>query len=329
MATVKVRVRVRELDNVMTQYDKIKVYRSDTTDKEGTYSEITTALTRLDLVADVTLYEFIDTTAPTSSYWYRTSYFHSATLLESSLGTPVQGVDAGLYCSLQDIRDEGIDDTELTDDRALTLINGWQSWIERMTGNIFKETEATIDFDGDGSRLLQLPLPIIEVTELYINDDFDNAVDATSYVAYTSRGPIQDDRRNPRIKLKLTSNQSIYARNLSGGIFAIGDRNQRIVGLWGYTESDGSTPEAVSRAIKILVIATKELLGDGELDQLKFGKIIEEVTDRHRIEYADLYNRLKAWSPTGISEVDLVLQAYRAPMRVTAPRPMALFTPIV
>lgn len=329
MATVKVRIRVRELTNVMTQYDKIKVYRSDTEDGDGTYSEITTALTRIDLVAGTTLYEYIDTTAPTSSYWYRTSYFNSATLLESSLGTPVQGLDAGLYCSLQDIRDEGVTDTELSDDRALTLIRGWQSWLEKMTGNIFKETEATLDFDGDGSRLLLLPVPLIELTELYINDDFDNVVASTNYVAYTSRGPIQDDRKNPRIKLKLSSSQSIYSRSLSGGVFAIGDRNQRVVGSWGYTESDGSTPEPVCRAIKVLVIATKELLGDGEIDQLKFGKVIEEVTDRHRIEYADLYNRLKTWAPTGISEVDLVIQAYRAPMRVTAPRPMGLFNPIV
>ena len=29
MATVKVRFRVRELSNVMTQFDQIKVYRSD------------------------------------------------------------------------------------------------------------------------------------------------------------------------------------------------------------------------------------------------------------------------------------------------------------
>jgi len=71
MATVKIRIRVRELSNVMTQFDQIKVYRSDT--EEGTYVEITDALSRVTLVADQTVYEYIDTTAPTSSYWYKTS----------------------------------------------------------------------------------------------------------------------------------------------------------------------------------------------------------------------------------------------------------------
>ena len=131
MATVKVRIRVRELTNVMTQFDQIKVYRSSTQD--GTYSEITDALSRITLVADQTVYEYIDNTAPTSSYWYKTSYYNSSTTLESSLSSAMQGIDGGLYCTLQDIRDEGITSTELTDDRALKLSTLWQKWIEDKT----------------------------------------------------------------------------------------------------------------------------------------------------------------------------------------------------
>jgi hypothetical protein len=326
MATVKIRILVDELTNVLTQFDVIKVYRSDLID--GIYTEITTVLTRVPLVAGTTVYEYIDTTAPTSSYWYRTAYFHSSTLLESSMSPPVQGMDAGLYCSIQDIRDEGITDTELSDDRAISLIRGWQAWLEKATGNFFVAKDAIVDFDGDGSRLLQLPIPIISVNNLYINDDFDNAVDVNNYKVYNARGPVSDDRRNPRIKLTLTGRTtSVYQFNKgAGGKFIVGDLNQRVDGTWGYTEADGSTPEPICRAVKILVIATAEFLGDGELDQLKFGKVIEEVTDRHRIEYADLYNRLGGWYPTGIAEVDNVISMYRAPTRVTAPRPMGLFT---
>jgi hypothetical protein len=326
-ATIKIKFYVNELDNVMSAFDQVKVYRSDT--ETGTYAEITGLGTRVDLVTGTVLYEYIDGTAPDNTYWYKTAYFNSSTTAESTKSDPIQGTDLGLIVSLQDIRDEGISVSELSDARAVKLSQDWQTWFETMTGNIFTEKSAVVDFDGDGSRLLQLPIPIITVNNLYVNDDFTNAVDTSSYVVYNRRGPIEDDRRNPRIKLVKTTNQSIFSRSTYGGIFSIGDLNQRVDGVWGHVEEDGSSPEPVRRAILILVISTKEYIGDSEIDQLKFGKIIEEVTDRHRIEYADLYNRLKAWSPTGISEVDMALAAYRAPMRITAPRPMGLFDPVV
>jgi len=317
MATVKIRIRVRELSNVMTQFDKIKVYRSDA--KDGTYAEITDALSRITLVAGQTVYEYIDNTAPTSSYWYKTSYYHSVSGLESSLSAAMQGIDGGLYCTLQDIRDEGITDTELSDDRALKLSTLWQRWFEDKTGNFFTPKEDTVDLDGDGSRMLLLPVPIISVDELYINDDFTTVVDPTVYAVYNGRGPVRDDRRNPHIMLKGTA--GLFSA--SGSKFEIGDLNQRVVGTWGYTESDGSTPLAVSRAILILINATKEYLPDDEIDQLAAGRLVEEVTDRHRKQYADLFNRLKTWGPTGITEVDDAIRKYRRPHRIAAPRTMA------
>jgi hypothetical protein len=320
MATVKVRIRVRELSNVMIKFEQIKVYRSDLED--GTYAEITGPGTRVDLVAEQTIYEFIDTTAPTSSYWYKTSYFHTVSLLESSLSGAIQGIDAGLYCTIQDLRDEGITENELSDDRALVLLWGWQLWFEDNTGLFFTPKEAEVLLDGDGSRMLLLPVPIIECTALYANDDFVNAVDSSQYVVYDKRGPVQDDRRNPHIMFKRSTGTSIYSISGGSGVFLIGDRNQRVDGTFGYVEYDGSTPPVVKQAIKILTTLSKELLPDGEIDQLIVGRKIEEVTDRHRIEYSDLFNRLKTWGPTGITMVDAALRKYRRPMRIGAPRTM-------
>lgn len=317
MATVKIRVRVRELSNVMTQFDRIKVYRCDT--QAGTYAEITTPLTRIPLVVDQVVYEYIDNTAPTSSYWYKTSYYSTSTALESSLSAAMQGIDGGLYCTLQDIRDEGITVTELSDDRALKLSALWQKWFEDATGNFFTPKELTVDLDGDGSRMLLLPVPVIDVTELYVNDEFTTPIDSTNYVVYNARGPVQDDRRNPHIMLKRSSGSVFIS---AGGKFAIGDKNQRIVGTWGFTEADGSTPPAVSHAILVLVILTKELLPDSQIDQFSVGRIVEEVTDRHRIKHSDLFDTMGSWGPTGITEVDLAIRKYRCPMRVGGPRTM-------
>lgn len=321
MPTIKVRFYVEELDNVMTKYDQIKVYRSDTED--GTYVEITTPATRIALVADQAQYEYIDTTAVTGEEWYKTAYFDSVSSLESGLSGAIQGTDRGLYCTLQDIRDEGVTVTELDDDRALILLWGWQLWFEDKTGLVFKPTSAELELDGDGSRMLLLPMPIIECDELYVNDDFTTPVSADRYVVYNKRGPIQDDRRNPHIMLKRTTGSgSIFTTSGSAGRFAIGDRNQKVVGTFGYVEDDGSVPYGVKQAIKILVIMTKEYLPDGDIDQMAIGRRIEEVTDRHRIEFADLFNRLKTWGPTGITMVDDALRKYRAPMRIGAPRTM-------
>lgn len=317
MATVKLRFMVDELSNVMTQFDVIKVYRADV--RDGTYVEITGPATRVPLVVGTVQYEYIDSTAPSASYWYRTSFYHTVTSLESSMSLPIQGTDPGLYVSLQDLRDEGITTTELSDERALSLIRGWQSWIEKMTAQFFTPKELTLDFDGNGTRLLQLPVPIIEVTNLYINGDFANVVDPACYTVYNRRGPVTDDRRNPRIKLKTAIGTSIFGVTYTG-TFALGDLNQRIEGRWGYVEPDDTTPIPVKRAVMILVNLTKEFLPDGDIDQLRVGRVIEEVTDRHRITYADLYDRLGVWSPTGIAEVDFVLRSYRSPQRIDATR---------
>lgn len=317
MATIKLSISVDEIESIFLQYTHIQVWRCAT--RDGVYAEITTPSTRVALAEDDSFYEYIDATAPTTTYWYKTRYYHDTTLDVSEYSDPMQGIDGGLYCTLQDIRDEGITTTELSDERALALSTRWQQWFEAQTKNFFVPKEATVDLDGDGSRMLLLPVPIINVSALYINDDFVTVVDPTTYAVYNSRGPVQDDRSNPRIMLK-RSTTDIFAQ--MSGKFNIGDRNQRIIGTWGYTESDGSTPLAVSHAVLVLVTLTKEYLPDDQIDQLISGRIVEEVTDRHRAKYADLVNNLKMWSPTGISEVDMALRRYKRPIRIAAPRTM-------
>ena len=249
----------------------------------------------------------------------------------------------GDYITVEDLRDEDISTSELSDDRAELLITYWSKWIDLMTGQFFDAREDTIYLDGDGSRLLQLPVPIIECDALYMNDNFTTAIDSSYYALYNSRGPVQDDRQNPRIKLKM-GGTSIFTAS-SSGLFEIGDRNQKVVGTFGFVESgmlhiDGEepgdpgtdvyiTPDPVKKAVKILVNITKDYMSDDDIEQLKVGRLVEEVTDRHRATYSDTYDRLSAWNPTGITEVDLVIRQYRRPLIVTAPRTMGLFRPTV
>ncbi len=118
MAAIKLRISVVELDNVMAVFDRIMVFRS-TTGETGVYSEITSAPTRIVLVAGTTLYEFIDTSG-SPTYWYRYAFYNSVTALQGSSSPPTQPESAqGYYCSISDMRTEGYALAAYSDARVL------------------------------------------------------------------------------------------------------------------------------------------------------------------------------------------------------------------
>jgi len=102
MATIKVRWTVEELDNVMTLYDVQKVYRK-TDITLPSWTEITTALTRVDLVAATTSYYFDDTTGD-DSYFYAMTYYNSTSGAESDFSDPISGDVSDIqYMEIQDL----------------------------------------------------------------------------------------------------------------------------------------------------------------------------------------------------------------------------------
>lgn len=321
MAVIKLTITVDDIAAVLTTFDKIKVYRSVTVEA-GPYVELTTALTRIDLVAGTSVYTF-DDTAGDAAYYYKVSYFNSTSLLESSLSDSILGDVDPLYVSIQDIRDEGVP-TTITDSVILSRIRSYQAFIEKITRQWFIPKQMVWDFDGNGTILAQFPVPIISVTNLYVNDDFSNAVVTTDYQAYTGRGDSErDDRKNPRVKL-ITGETSIfsgtgYIRNRQL-VFEVGEKNCRLEGTFGYVEPDGCVPHPIQHALKKLVIANAKPIYSAGTSIA--GPIIEEETDRHRRKYSDPSTSTKFHSSTGSGdrEVDMILAGYRAPYAMGAPR---------
>jgi len=82
-------IKVDELENVLLTYNQVKVYSSAT--EGGTFTEVTTVLDRIDLNEQDNLYSYTDSVGATTDF-YKTSYFHSSTLAESSLSTASQAV---------------------------------------------------------------------------------------------------------------------------------------------------------------------------------------------------------------------------------------------
>jgi len=117
MATViKLKIFVDELENVLSQFDRIKVYRASTI--SGIYSEITTVATRIVLEQGKANYEF-DDLAGDPSYWYKTAYYSTGSGLESSASDPQLGDDpiSDLILSVAQLKAIYLFGIDLTNDR--------------------------------------------------------------------------------------------------------------------------------------------------------------------------------------------------------------------
>lgn len=92
MAVIHLSIVVPNLDEVRANFDRIKIHRS-ATGEAGPYIELTVPTNRPVLEANRPVYEFTDT-AGSDIYWYRSSFYHSVSGLESSLSDPQQGEGA-------------------------------------------------------------------------------------------------------------------------------------------------------------------------------------------------------------------------------------------
>lgn len=89
MALLTLNVYVSNIAVVRSYFDRIKVYRS-TTGLAGPYIEITDGSTRVALLLTQSAYSYTDATGD-ETYFYRTSFFNSVTLVESALSDAQQG----------------------------------------------------------------------------------------------------------------------------------------------------------------------------------------------------------------------------------------------
>jgi len=232
------------------------------------------------------------------------------------------------YATLQQLRNEGLPgdaSTEVTDAQALTLLSRASELVERLTRNLFYETQGTFIFDGNNSYLLHLPLAIIDVESLTINNE-TTALGSADFRAYTGTQAPQDDRYNPKIELRRNAQPSIFTgfqtRKFLKGY------DQTIIGRFGFLESDGGTPAVINECVIAIVMTTWKSLferfgvydGGGGGPGPMGGPLKREKTDDHEVEW---------WQgDTGNVEQGLVvpqyihgrLKLYRSPpvMRVTS-----------
>lgn len=230
------------------------------------------------------------------------------------------------YVTIADLRNAGVPNT-ITDDKITPLITRWSQFVDEATHQWFEPRATELLLDGNTSRVLFLPVPIITLDALYINDNFDTPLSSNLYVVYSNKTALRDDRRNPKISLA-SSGLGVFdsADFRCGMLFMYGAQNQKMVGTFGFVEADGSTPELIKRAVMKLVI--KELqggggnlwnqVGNGPQTQ---GTVTSETTDGHSITYnAFQYKPIPAGlnGITNDPEVDNILMMYRGPIKITS-----------
>jgi len=125
------------------------------------------------------------------------------------------------------------------------LIDSASLFIEFVTGLWFESRNLVLKLDGRATQILQVPVPIIDVTKIEVVDPYyipsSEEIEITSVVVYnrhlTQNLSNPDDRQNP----KLTFVTSAYGTHpLSLAAWPKGFQNIQLTGSFGYTDYDPS-----------------------------------------------------------------------------------------
>jgi len=231
------------------------------------------------------------------------------------------------YITTDDINAAGFIVNDENKDSVIASIIAWAQFIELATGQFFESRAAEFTMDGNDSDTLFLPIPIIDCSAVYANSDMVNALNTQNYTVYNRRGPVQDDRKNPKI-VWTTRFIGGFMPHVSargqGCIFGKGYQNQKIVGNFGFVEADGSTPYLIKRALIRLVI--RDLNNPDPMSSgypVAIGKITSETTDGHTMQFGQL--EVKQQDITDITkdqEISRILRMYKRPICIGVPGSM-------
>jgi len=201
-----------------------------------------------------------------------------------------------VYGSVAQIRAEGVSVEQADDARVVEALATATSIIDRATGWFFEPRTLSFALDGRGTRSLLLPVPPIRidsVTRFGVPLEPDD-------VEFEG-APVTAAFDEPRIMMV-------------SGRFPRGEANVRIVGLFGYTEPDGTdfgrTPRPIERAAVLLALRLlPQLATDAGADARDRWRIIEEKTRDQSVKFLPFAEG----AFTGDAEVDRLIRPYRRP----------------
>lgn len=216
------------------------------------------------------------------------------------------------YVTVAELREEGITEAMATDDQLLEKIGRWSGHIDKLTGQWFEPRSLTLLLDGEGSRRLTLDHPIIDITEILIEDD-ETPVPVEEYAVYnrhmTGQVGGDDDRNDPHVDFR------------RGRTWPDGRQNISVEGRFGYTDPPGppgTTPEDIKRACMLLVVQDLPALGDYDerLENFLKLRLISEKTRDQSQAYGTPRKSGASGYLTGNEEIDQLLEHYMGPLEI-------------
>ena len=163
------------------------------------------------------------------------------------------GVVSGAYCTVADIRAEGVPADQYSDNHVLDRILTASRYIDRVTGRWFEARSLELILDGNGGVDLLLDVPIIALEKVEYRYGGAWSLIETSDVAVYNRHIscrllAPDDRDNPKLAYRYPSARWRYGR-----------QNHRVTGIFGYTDpvlgsSTGEIPRLIRQACILLTL---------------------------------------------------------------------------
>lgn len=209
------------------------------------------------------------------------------------------------YCTIRDLRDEGVTVEQASDARLRVLIQEASEAIERVTGWFFEPRSLVLRLDGRGAPSLEPTFPPISLSRVTVGfETLSLEPEETIIVG----APVSREFVAPRITRRC-------------GVFARGYGNVVAIGTWGYTEPNGTrngrTPLAIRRACMMLVVRLLPRIADTEAveDARDRWRVVAEATRDQSIRFA-LPTRVREL--TGDPDVDEILVRYQRPMGIGA-----------
>lgn len=223
------------------------------------------------------------------------------------------------YCTVLDMRNEGVTVEQADDGELQAAIIRASKEIDSITGQWFKPKNMIMKLDGRGGNSVHLNVPIIAVNSVkLVSGTSGELSDAPPFVVYNRHiGGMTspDDRSNPKIEL-LRINRKVAKNG-----WPRGTQNIVIDGTFGYTDPDGSptgkTPDLICHACKLLTLKyltpiTDSSYGDASITN----RIIEEKTRDQSYKLTSTRARSEVGWYTGDPQIDKILAMYLRPIGV-------------
>ena len=160
-----------------------------------------------------------------------------------------------VYCTVEDLREEGFKDCDYNDARVQRAVERASRYIDMITGRFFFPLNRTFDLNWRGVPDLLPEPPIIAVDEMrFVNTDgsVSDPLEVEDYIVFNRHVRqgllLPDDRDDPKISFNFLHPNLIVPntdRRLVQDLLTRRVQNIRVKGRWGFTDPD----PAVARTI--------------------------------------------------------------------------------